>query len=146
MAANGWCSPRKSRLHNAIFQIHSWSGQWLAHTLPLMSVTGSIIVYRNELSRWPSVQWIVKLHTTLLAGAAGRIVNGFGGTCLTLLCLTGAIIWWPGVKHWRRSLTVSWGTHFPRINWDLHSALGFWCFLLFCCQASGVYFALPTLV
>jgi len=27
------------------------------------------------------------------------------------------------------SLTVSWRAHFARINWDLHSALGFWCFL-----------------
>ena len=32
-------------------------------------------------------------------------------------------------ENWRRSLTVSWGPHFARIQWDLHSTLGFWFFL-----------------
>jgi uncharacterized iron-regulated membrane protein len=71
-------------------------------------------------------------------------VNGIGGGCLTLLCLTGAIIWWPGVKYWRRSLQVNWGARFPRINWDLHSAFGFWCFLFVLLWGfSGFYFAFP---
>ncbi len=113
-------------------------------SLALMSVTGSIIVYRNQLSRWTSVEWIVKLHTNLLLGVTGRFVNGIGGVCLTLLCLTGALIWWPGVKNWRRSLTVSWGSQFARINWDLHSALGFWCFFFVLLWGiSGIYFSFP---
>ncbi len=63
---------------------------------------------------------------------------------MTLLCFTRMIIWWPGIKHWRRSLTVSWGAHFARINWDLHSALGVWCFLfVLLWGVSGVYFAFP---
>jgi uncharacterized iron-regulated membrane protein len=63
---------------------------------------------------------------------------------VTLLCLTGAFIWWPGIKHWRRSLTVSWRARFPRISWDLHSALGFW-FLPFVLLwgISGLYLSLP---
>lgn len=136
--------PQKTRLYNTLFQIHFFVGATASAYLALMSVTGSIIVYRNELSRWPFIQWIVRLHATLLAGATGRTVNGIGGASLTLLCLTGAIIWWPGVKHWRRSLTVSWGAHFPRINWDVHSALGFWCFFfVLLWGVSGVYFAFP---
>ena len=136
--------PQKMRLHNALFQIHFMVGAVAGAYMTLMSVTGSIIVYRDELSRWPSIQWLVKLHTTLLAGGTGRIVNGIGGATLTVLCLTGAIIWWPGIKHWRRSLTVSWGVHFARINWDLHSALGVWCFLfVLLWGVSGVYFAFP---
>ncbi len=91
----------------------------------------------------PSVG-LVKLHTNLLLGSTGRFVNGIGGISLTLLCLTGAIIWWPGVKNWRRSLTVSWGAQFPRINWDLHSALGFWCFFFVLLWGiSGIYFSFP---
>jgi uncharacterized iron-regulated membrane protein len=65
---------------------------------------------------------------------------------LTLLCLTGAVIWWPGAKHWRRSLRVEWGARFPRINWDLHSAIGFWTFLFVLLWGiSGTYFAFPRL-
>ena len=81
---------------------------------------------------------------TFWTGATGRIVNGIGGACSDFALFDGAIIWWPGIKHWRRSLTVSWGAHFPRINWDLHSALGFWCFLfVLLWGVSGVYFAFP---
>lgn len=136
--------PQKIWLYNAIFQIHFIAGALAGAYLSLMSLTGSLIVYRNELSGWRSIQWIVNLHTNLLAGAAGRMVNGAGAAALTLLCLTGAAIWWPGIKHWRRSLTVSWDAHFPRINWDLHSALGFWCFFfVLLWGVSGIYFAVP---
>ena len=136
--------PQKTRLYNALFQVHFFVGATASAYLALMSVTGSISVYRDELSRWTSAGWIVKLHTNLLVGATGRVVNGVGGVSLTLLCLTGATIWWPGVKHWRRSLTVGWEAHFARINWDLHSALGFWCFLfVLLWGVSGIYFAFP---
>jgi len=53
-------------LYNVLFQIHFWIGAMAGLYIALMSVTGSIIVYRDELSQWTSVQWIVKLHTNLL--------------------------------------------------------------------------------
>ena len=71
-------------------------------------------------------------------------MNGVGAMCLTLLCLTGAIIWWPGIKNWRRSLAVNWRSHFARVSWDLHSALGFWCFVIILLWGiSGIYFSFP---
>ena len=137
--------PEKSRVRNALFQIHLWVGAGAAAYILLMSITGSVIVYRNELSRTRfSIEWIVNLHANLLSGSTGRLVNGIGGICLTSLCLTGAIIWWPGVKNWRRSLTVNWRAHFARISWDLHSALGFWCFLFILLWGiSGIYLSFP---
>ena len=79
-------------------------------------------------------------------GHAGRIVNGIGGICTVLLCLTGSVIWWPGIGRWRSSLTVSWGAHFPRISWDLHSALGFWCVVFVALWGvSGIYLAIPQM-
>src|SRR5439155_23046410 len=110
----------------------------------VMSVSGSLIVYRNELYSKVSVEWLVKRDEHLLAGATGRRINGIGAVCLALLCLTGAVIWWPGTTHWRRGLTVDWSAHFPRISWDLHSALGFWFFGFVAIWAvSGIYFAFP---
>jgi uncharacterized iron-regulated membrane protein len=39
---------------------------------------------------------------------------------------------------------VSRGAHFARINWDLHSALGFWCFaFVLLWGVSGIYFSFP---
>jgi hypothetical protein len=51
----------------------------------------------------------------------------------------------PGIKNWRRSLTVQWQAHFGRISWDLHSALGFWLFpFVLVWGLSAVYFAFPA--
>jgi uncharacterized iron-regulated membrane protein len=111
-----------------------------------MSFTGSMVVFRNELSKRLPIEWLVSLHSSLLLGSTGRLVNGVGASCLILLCLTGAVIWWPGMKHWRRSLTVNVGANFARINWDFHSALGFWCFVLILeWGISGLYFSFPRL-
>ena len=46
----------------------------------LMSISGSIIVFRNELARgFPSIEWLVKLHANLALGPTGKIANGVGG-------------------------------------------------------------------
>jgi uncharacterized iron-regulated membrane protein len=136
--------PEKSRVRNAFFQVHLWVGAAVGAYILLMSVSGSLIVYRNELSRRFSVEWLVDLHANLLLGSTGRSVNGIGAISLTLLCLTGIVIWWPGTKYWRRSLTVDWSAHFARITWDLHSALGFWCFIFVMIWGlSGFYFSFP---
>jgi uncharacterized iron-regulated membrane protein len=127
LAGKQWLDhPEKSWVRNVFFQVHFLVGAAVGVYIFVMSVSGSLIVYRNELSGKVSVEWLVNLHENWLAGSTGRWVNGIGAICLTLLCLTGAVIWWPGTKHWRRSLIVGWSAHFPRINWDLHSALGFW--------------------
>jgi len=90
------------------------------------------------------IDWMVSLHDDLLGGMNGRIVNGVGSILLTLLCLTGAIIWWPGAGKWRRGLTVQWRAGWQRINWDLHSAIGFWAFIAVLLWAvSGIYLVFP---
>ena len=121
--------PEQLWVRQIVFQVHFLVGAAAGAYILLMSVTGSVLVYRNELSTTLSIEWLVNLHADLLAGQTGRVVNGVGALSLTLLCLTGAVIWWPGLTHWRRSLTVDWRAHFARINWDLHSALGVWCFV-----------------
>jgi uncharacterized iron-regulated membrane protein len=109
-----------------------------------MSVTGSAIVFRNELSGWFAVEWLVHLHENLLSGHSGRVVNGVGAGCLTFLGFTGAIIWWPGIRNWRRHLRVNWTANPAGIVWDLHSALGLWCFFFVLVWGlSGMSFAFP---
>src|ERR1019366_6597020 len=114
----GWLkNPEKSDARNAFFQIHYWMGMGASMYVFIMSISGSVIVYRNELSKRFAVEWLVNLHENLLFGTTGRALNGVGAICLTLVCLTGAVIWWPGIKHWRRSLAVNWKARFPRITW-----------------------------
>ncbi len=54
------------------------------------------------------ILWLADLHDNLLYDRTGRRWNAIGAVLTTLLCLTGAIIWWPGITHWRSSMTVGW--------------------------------------
>ena len=139
--------PERSRPRNVLFQIHLMVGAMASVYIVLISISGSIVVWQGELYKIVPIEWLVKAHDQLLAGSTGRLVNGLGGMCLVLLCLTGAVIWWPGIKKWRRSLKVNWQAHFGLISWDLHSALGFWFFLIILVWGlSGIYFAFPAVV
>jgi uncharacterized iron-regulated membrane protein len=92
-----------------------------------------------------AVLWLADLHDNLLSGRTGHLVNGIGGACVSLLCLSGAVVWWPGIERWRRSLVIDWKAGRNRFNWFLHSALGFWSLLFILMWGiSGVYLAWPA--
>jgi uncharacterized iron-regulated membrane protein len=136
--------PNRFLLRKAWFQIHLWMGAGVGLYIVLMSLTGSIIVFRNELSSWVPIEWLVKVHKNLLLGGTGRLVNGIGAIAVTTVCLTGAMTWLPGLKNWRRSLKVRWGARPARFNVDAHRALGVWCFLFILMWGiSGLYFSFP---
>ncbi len=213
--------PQGVWLRRALFQVHLWTGIGTGLYVLLISVTGSAIVFRNEIyqkagsgakivqvrgtklpaddlkrivrQKYPNntlsfvfegkqpnsptevwmehggervqrlfdpytgedlgasvplairvAAWLAKLHTDLLYGETGRKVNGVGAIFLTALCVSGFIIWWPGIKSWRRSLVVDPRSNWKRLNWDLHSAIGFWSFaLIFMWAVTGVYLAFP---
>jgi uncharacterized iron-regulated membrane protein len=217
-----WIShPQNVWLRKAIFQIHLWSGIAVGLYVLMVSVTGSIIVYRNELyaaaTRDPIIvtesgtlltddelktaaaraypgysaaeitrplnrnqavtislkdrSWrkdrlfnpytgqdlgeavplgirivskLLELHDDLLAGNTGRSINGLGGFLLIVLAFTGIVVWWPGIKSWRRSLIVHRNVGWRRFTWDLHSMIGIWGFaavVLF--GLSGAYLGNP---
>ncbi len=213
--------PQTTRLRRVIFQIHLWSGIGIGLYILLASVTGSILVYSNELYRaatrdpitvsesgarltdqqlqaaathaYPGytvfsirpernpvqpvtiflkegprvknrlfnpytgadlgdsvplgirlVSRLTELHDDLLAGSTGRAVNGGGALLLILLASTGIVIWWPGIRSWRRSLTVQRSVGWRRFTLDLHNVIGFWSLgflLLF--GISGAYLGNP---
>ena len=91
-----------------------------------------------------AVTWVADLHDNLLGGATGRTINGVGAVAFSVLCLTGAVVWWPGIDRWKRSVTIRWNTSWRRFTWDTHSAMGFWLVLLLLWWGvSGVYLAFP---
>jgi uncharacterized iron-regulated membrane protein len=219
-----WISkPHTAWLRKATFQVHLWSGISLGLYVLLVSVTGSILVYRNELYRaatpdpimvaesgtrlsdeqlkaaatraYPgytvfsiglvrnpdqavgislkrnaelkerlfnpytgadlgdavpfgivAVSKLLELHDDLLAGKTGRTVNGAGALLLVVIALTGIVVWWPGIKTWRRGLTLHRNVGWQRFTWDLHRMVGFWTLgfiLLF--AVSGAYLGNPEL-
>ena len=136
--------PEQLWLRQWLFQLHFWVGVALGGWVLLMSLSGSLLVFRDPLSQLLPMNWVLDLHKSLLGGPTGLVINAFGGFSLLLLTLTGAVIWWPGRRHWRRSLTIQWRARFPRISWDAHSALGFWFLpLVGMWGVSGFYLASP---
>jgi len=213
--------PQKIWLRRVLFQVHLWSGIAVGLYILMIAVTGSVLVYRNELYRAATPQPIISkgpgprlsddqltqaamrlysgyrvvsltrarnldqavdvwlrrgheikrrlfdprsgsdlgesvptgirlvsklmdLHDNLFAGETGRKVNGVGALAVLALAVTGVVIWWPGIKTWRRSLIVHRNVGWKRLTWELHSMIGFWSLgftLVF--ALSGVYLSIP---
>ncbi len=91
------------------------------------------------------IMWTVRLHDELLLDRPeGPWWNGLLSLIFTVLVLTGLLVWWPGVSRWKRSLGIKWSAGWRRINWDLHSAIGFWLFLFMLMWGiSGWYLGMP---
>jgi uncharacterized iron-regulated membrane protein len=90
------------------------------------------------------MSWLVSFHDELALDDTGKLINGIGAIALALLCLSGAVIWWPGKARWRTSLFLSAQKEWRRTLWNLHSVFGFWMFLLLLMWAlTGIYLAFP---
>ena len=89
--------------------------------------------------------WVARLHDDLLLERPdGPWWNGLLSLVFTLSCITGGVVWWPGVSRWKRSLGVKVSAGWRRFNWDLHSALGFWLFFFMLMWGiSGWYLGMP---
>jgi uncharacterized iron-regulated membrane protein len=214
--------PQNVWLRKALFQVHLWVGIGLGIYVLLISLSGSAIVFRNEISKafssaprivpvsgtklshddlkqavrraypqysvsyiWDSKRpdeatevWIlhgnknkmrlfdpytgqdlgdsvpltlraltfaIDLHVNLLSGRTGRVVNGVGAILTTLLVITGAVVWWPGVQTWRKSLILRRESNWKKFNWSLHSAIGVWtlAFVLLW-GVTGIFVVFPT--
>jgi uncharacterized iron-regulated membrane protein len=213
--------PQNLWLRRALFQVHLWSGIGIGLYVLMISVTGSVLVYANELyvaatpkpiistgsgprltddqlkdavlRAYPGYRvvnlgrarnldqaadvWLrrgdqdkkrlfdprtgvdlgesvplgmrllsklLDLHDNLLAGPIGRQVNSAGALALLVLAATGLVIWWPGIKTWRRNLTPHRGTGWKRLVWELHSMIGFWSIgFILVFAVSGVYLGIP---
>lgn len=93
------------------------------------------------------IDWVLDLHVYLLAGQTGFIANCLMGMGLLVLAATGAVLWWPGVKLWRRALGVGWRRGWRRVNFDLHNAIGIWTLgIVAWWGVTAVYFLLPQQV
>jgi uncharacterized iron-regulated membrane protein len=75
--------PQKVWLRRAFFQLHLWSGLFLGVYVVVISVTGSVLVYRNELYRAATVAPVIstssapRLTDRQIADAATRLYPGY---------------------------------------------------------------------
>ena len=69
--------PQRIWLRRALFQVHLWCGLAIGLYILMVSVTGSVLVYRNELFRMSpamlrATSWLLDLHDNLLAGETDK--------------------------------------------------------------------------
>ncbi len=131
--------PQRLLWRKLLFQLHLWCGVTFALYILFVSLTGSVLIYRNEFYAYfiphedefgaagiRVVSTLIALHENFLAGPAGRTVNGFGALAVLLMALSGLVLWWPGIARWRRSLRMQRNVGWRRTLWDLHSMVGIW--------------------
>jgi uncharacterized iron-regulated membrane protein len=90
------------------------------------------------------VETMLALHTDLVLGAGGAVAVGVGGALLFVMAIIGLVLWWPGIRSWKRALRINWRSRWTGITFDLHRTFGFWCFLLVAMWGiTGAYFIFP---
>jgi uncharacterized iron-regulated membrane protein len=111
-------------------------------TVALDPNTGRVLGEFHKTTTWLDI--VDQLHVSLFVPRNGRIPNGIGGALVLLMVLTGLINWWRGTRNWTRGLKVAFRRSWRRINFDLHSAVGFWMAAMIVMWAgSAIYFAWP---
>ncbi|MFL2538869.1 MAG: PepSY domain-containing protein [Candidatus Rariloculaceae bacterium] len=100
MSTKGWrrwvYRPQALPLRRVLYQVHLWLGITVGLYVVVISVSGSAVVFRRELTRWllpdgniPNtgypwalviLEWFVDLHDNLLSGSIGRDLNGGRGS------------------------------------------------------------------
>jgi uncharacterized iron-regulated membrane protein len=150
---------QSSIFRRAFFQVHLWLGIAISLYVLLITLSGSVIVFRREMDRAlcpgpgttiacepAAVTWLAELHDNLLTGQAGRLANGAGAILIIVLAIAGLVLWWPGRSSWWRRMSLRRGVGGRRLTLDLHNMLGFWMSLLiFVWAVGGIYFAFPDL-
>ena len=60
--------------------------------------------------------------------------------------ITGMVLWWPGIRTWKRALLLDFRRGGKRISWDLHNLTGLWTLAFTLILAlTGMYFTWPWL-
>lgn len=111
-------------------------------TVFLDPVSGRII---GELPHDGWIQRLQDLHSNFLAGQRGYMLNGIGASCLLVMCVSGLVIWWPGISRVRQAFTVHLRRGWKRVVWELHGTAAIWTVvLLLIWSVSGIYFSFPV--
>lgn len=89
-------------------------------------------------------EWVYELHTSMATGRSGEFIVGITGLATVLMCLTGAIVWWPGAGR----LGTGFRYH-KRARWkgkifDLHKITGAsFLVVIFVVAATGASYEFP---
>lgn len=141
------------------WKIHRWLSIPLGVFMSILCFTGLILLFGKEIAsafgqdsrQMPFLVAIRQLHRWLLMVpdnphgglSLGRIITAVSAMAMTLVLLTGVVIWWPKNKEMLKNrLTVSTSKGFRRFVHDTHVTLGIYAFVfLFLMAVTGPVFS-----
>lgn len=91
--------------------------------------------------------FILDLHRTLKLGEIGEQIIKWNVLIFLVLCISGFVLWLPKQRKFlKQALTVKWKTkNWKRLNWDLHSVLGFYgLFILILVSLTGIFWVFDS--
>jgi uncharacterized iron-regulated membrane protein len=88
--------------------------------------TGKVLAVID--SRYEFFNLMEQLHRQLLlVRPIGSMVVGSCVLLFLLMMITGFMIWLPkNLKQLKQSISIKWNAKWKRVNYDMHSSLGFW--------------------
>ena len=111
-------------------------------------VSLKILGREDVVPRGEALGFLIRIHSFLMMKSyIGVKFVGALGIVMTLMGLSGLVLWWPKRGQWRRAFLVRRGAHGLPLNLDLHHAAGIWtltvCLIM---SVSGVYLCFPQTV
>jgi len=70
------------------------------------------------------VSFVKELHTHLLLEESGEVIIGIVAIALIIIIITGAYLWYPGIKRMFKSLSIKWNKGRMARNFSLHNFIG----------------------
>ncbi|MDZ7897536.1 MAG: PepSY-associated TM helix domain-containing protein [Arcicella sp.] len=92
-------------------------------------------------------KFILDIHRTLKMGEIGEQIIKYNVLIFLILCITGFILWLPKQRKFlKQALTIKWkAKSWKRLNWDLHSVLGFYgLFILIIISLTGIFWVFDS--
>lgn len=73
-----------------------------------------------------------RIHQNLLFRRdIGNMIVGTSTLIFLVILISGLILWWPKrISAWKQRFTIQWKARWRRVNYDLHSVMGFYIFLV----------------
>ncbi|HUC79941.1 MAG TPA: PepSY-associated TM helix domain-containing protein [Flavisolibacter sp.] len=107
--------------------------------------TGEITGQRNMKKDFMNV--VLDIHLDLLLGEAGKQIVRWNVLIFFVICITGLVLWWPKQKcFFKQAVSIKWrAKSWKRVNWDLHSVLGFYALaVLLIISLTGIFWVFDT--
>ncbi|HSC40183.1 MAG TPA: PepSY-associated TM helix domain-containing protein, partial [Chitinophagaceae bacterium] len=107
--------------------------------------TGAVTGVRNPDRDFFMV--VQKIHTELYLGEVGKQIIRWNVLIFFVMCISGLVLWWPKQKRFlKQALRINFKTkNWKRLNWDLHSVLGFYAlFVLLIIASTGLFWVFDT--